>query len=368
MFFFISWKKKRFLAVALCLYGAAVFLTANNAWMYTSPVAKVTDVETSEAMSQKSTRQKREQYYRQELKVKLLNGSSRGKVFVISNEYSDSGVLNQKYHRGDKLLLDGTRDRPGKGIRTQKRDAYLVAVAGALILLLLLITERNGVLTLATMVFNFAVFGIGFFKFMKDGGILESCSRMALCFAIGTLVLLNGFGRKTWAAAVSALCVLAVIILLFDMAADRFGDLDYSSLEYLGSTENAADFFRAEIMFSGLGAIMDISVTISSALEEIIRKNPEVNLRRLFQSGKEIGNDIMGTMLNVLLFVFGGGLIPMFMLRMNNGESFFTIVRFHIPYEICRFLTEGIGLVLGIPVSIIISVVILRLGKRRSMQ
>ena len=63
----------------------------------------------------------------------------------------------------------------------------------------------------------------------------------------------------------------------------------------------------------------------------------------------------MGTMINVLLFVFGRGLIPTCLIRMNNEVRFVTIVKLHIPCELCRFFVESIGIVLAIPVSIFIT-------------
>ena len=152
---------------------------------------------------------------------------------------------------------------------------------------------------------------------------------------------------------------------LFEFSIYMYGDLDYSNLEYLGSTGNSADIFWADIMLTGLGAIMDVTVTISAAVGEIVRKNPSVSLRRLIHSGREIGYDIMGTMINVLLFVLASGMIPMFILKMNNDISFITIVRYHIPYDICRFLIESIGIVLAIPVSILITSVMMKLTIRK---
>ena len=137
--------------------------------------------------------------------------------------------------------------------------------------------------------------------------------------------------------------------------------LDYSNLEYLGSMSNSADIFWTDIMLTGLGAIMDVAVTISAATGEIVRKNPDVSLRKLIHSGREIGYDIMGTMINVLLFVLASSMIPMFILKMNNEIRFITIIRYHIPYDICRFLIESIGIVLAIPVSVFISSIIMKL-------
>ena len=175
------------------------------------------------------------------------------------------------------------------------------------------------------------------------------------------LICLNGIHRKTWAAVLSTLCVLFLIMMLFDFSIHRYGDLDYSNLEYLGSMSNSADIFWTDIMLTGLGAIMDVTVTISAATGEIVRKNPSVSIRKLIHSGREIGYDIMGTMINVLLFVLVSGMIPMFILKMNNEIRFITLVRYHIPYDICRFLIESIGIVLAIPVSVLIASIIMKI-------
>ncbi len=84
-------------------------------------------------------------------------------------------------------------------------------------------------------------------------------------------------------------------------------------------------------MLTGLGAIMDVAVTISAVSQQTAPKNPDVSLRKLIHSGREIGYDIMGTMINVLLFVLASGMIPMFILKMNNEIRFITIIRYHIP-------------------------------------
>ena len=152
---------------------------------------------------------------------------------------------------------------------------------------------------------------------------------------------------------------------LFEFSIQFFGDLDYSNLEYLGSMSNSADIFWTDIMLTGLGAIMDVAVTISAATGEIVRKNPDVSLRKLIHSGREIGYDIMGTMINVLLFVFGCGLIPTCLIRMNNEVRFVTIVKLHIPCELCRFFVESIGIVLAIPVSIFITAVMMKLSVKK---
>ena len=231
----------------------------------------------------------------------------------------------------------------------------MAALAGALLLLLLVISGRKGMLTIATMLMNSIIFGVGFYCLTKGENMLWVCNVMALLFAVGTLLCLNGWNRKTFAAVVSTICVLALIMGMFDFVLSHTGELDYSQMEYLGSLDHPEMIFRVQVMFAGLGAIMDVAVTISTGLGEIIYKNPRVTFSQLFRSGREIGYDIMGTMMNVLLFVFGCGLIPTFRLQMNNGIRMLTILRLHIPHEICRFFVESIGIVLSIPISIFVA-------------
>ena len=119
---------------------------------------------------------------------------------------------------------------------------------------------------------------------------------------------------------------------------------------------------------SGLGAIMDVAVTLSAAMGELIRKKPDISIKKLYLSGREVGYDIMGTMISVLLFTFAAGLIPSFLIRMNNEVAFFTNVRLYIPFEISRFLIESIGIVAAIPISIVVASALFKLQIRKGRE
>ena len=343
------------------IYIICIIFTCFNARFYHTPLAKICSVSEKETMSREATRGAEEHYYTQEITARILNGAYKGKEITLSNEYTSSQVQTQKYHKGDTVLLNGSKDRPGRTIRSVKRDIYLVILGGALAFFLIFITGKQGFYSIVSVVLNTVIFMYGF-QFLENGkNILKICNVIVLLFSLTTLICLNGIHRKTWASVLSTLCVLFLIMTLFDFSIHRYGDLDYSNLEYLGSMSNSADIFWMDIMLTGLGAIMDVTVTISAATGEIVRKNPSVSIRKLIHSGREIGYDIMGTMINVLLFVLASGMIPMFILKMNNEIRFITLVRYHISYDICRFLIESIGIVLAIPVSVLIASIIMKI-------
>ena len=333
------------------IYIIFVLFTCCNSRFYHTPLAKICSVTEKQTLSREGTRGSKEYYYTQNITARILNGSHKGEKITASNEYTSSQVQTKKYHKGDTVLLSGSKESPGKTIRSVKRDGYLALLAGGLFFLLICITGKQGFYTIISLILNTV--------------ILNICNVIAVLFSLTTLICLNGIHRKTFSSVLSTLCVLFLIMALFEFSIYMYGDLDYSNLEYLGSTGNSADIFWADIMLTGLGAIMDVTVTISAAVGEIVRKNPSVSLRRLIHSGREIGYDIMGTMINVLLFVLASGMIPMFILKMNNDISFVTIVRYHIPYDICRFLIESIGIVLAIPVSVFIASVIMKIPSRK---
>ena len=350
--------KKYFLAG---IYIVFVIFTCCNARFYNTPLAKICSVTEKETMSRTGTRDAEEHYYTQKIMARILNGAYKGEEVILSNEYSSSQVQTQKFQKGETVLLSGSKDKPGRTIRSVKRDGYLAILVGGLFLLLLYITGKQGFYTIISLILNTLIFMYGFHALSEGKNILKICNVIVLLFSLTTLVCLNGIQRKTWVSVISTICVLVLIMALFEFSIHMFGDLDYSNLEYLGSLSNSADIFWADIMLTGLGAIMDVTVTISAAICEIVRKNPSVSIRKLIHSGREIGYDIMGTMINVLLFVLTSGMIPMFILKMNNEIRFITIVRYHISYDICRFLIESIGIVLAIPVSVLIASVIMKI-------
>ena len=356
-------------ALLASVYVMFVLFTCFNARFYHTPLAKICSVTETETMSRKGTRDSEEHYYTQKMTVRILNGTHKGEEITVSNEYTSSQVDTQKYHKGDTVLLSGSSENPGKTIRSVKRDVYLALLAGSLFVLLICITGKQGFYTILSLLLNTFIFVAGFRAFRNGENILNICNMIALLFSVTTLVCLNGIHRKTWASIVSTLCVLFLIMALYEFSIRTFGDFDYSNLEYLGSMGNSADIFWTDIMLTGLGAIMDVTVTISAAAGEIVRKNPTVSMRKLIHSGREVGYDIMGTMINVLLFVLASGMIPMFILKMNNEISFITIVRYHILYDICRFLIESIGIVLAIPVSVLSASLIMKIPSlKRSEQ
>ena len=78
------------------LYLLAILFVMNDAWLYQTPIVKVTKVVTIVEGKSKSTRGTEETKYKQSLYGKIINGEDKGKEVRIANEYTTTEMADQK--------------------------------------------------------------------------------------------------------------------------------------------------------------------------------------------------------------------------------------------------------------------------------
>ena len=132
-------------------------------------------------------------------------------------------------------------------------------------------------------------------------------------------------------------------------------------IEYVRDYEN---YFYVCILLSVLGAIMDISITIASSLNELIVKNPKITRESLLKSGREISKDIVGTMSSVMLYTCFTMSVPLIFLAVKNNMSLSMAINYYGEIELITVLCSCISIVLSIPISLYISTFILKGGKK----
>ena len=139
------------------IYIIFVLFTCCNSRFYHTPLAKICSVTEKQTLSREGTRGSKEYYYTQNITARILNGSHKGEKITVSNEYTSSQVQTKKYHKGDTVLLSGSKESPGKTIRSVKRDGYLALLAGGLFFLLICITGKQGFYTIISLILNTSI-------------------------------------------------------------------------------------------------------------------------------------------------------------------------------------------------------------------
>ena len=118
---------------------------------------------------------------------------------------------------------------------------------------------------------------------------------------------------------------------------------------------NLSDIFISVVFISAAGALMDVSMDISAAQNEIIHRLPDLSHSELMKSGFRIASPVIGTMTTTLLFAYTGSFMFAFMAFMAKGTPFASIVNTgFISAEILHTLVGSFGLVLVAPLTAII--------------
>jgi uncharacterized membrane protein len=108
----------------------------------------------------------------------------------------------------------------------------------------------------------------------------------------------------------------------------------------------------AMIIVGAVGAVMDVSMSISSSLYELRIQSPEISSKELMKSGFTIGRDMMGTMANTLVLAYiGSSLTSVLLLVAYNASIHQVINRELIVAEILQALAGSMGMLLTLPLT-----------------
>ena len=347
-----------FILVTAVLY----IIVSNDYALYSRPIGKIINVQTKYTGTKSGTdgtHNYKEKYYKQKITAILMNGSHKGEKIRVAAEYSASEVYNDKYSPGDRIFIDNVKYDAGTGVFTgsdagTKRDQLIALVLCVLFGLFLLVGGRKGALTIFSLLLNMVAF-YGVLKLYLNGvNILALTIPMAILFTFMLLFFMYGIDRRSLISAAATLASCAVTTLIAVLVIRFGGPVDYDFMDYLAQPYEQSDadlIFISEILIGSLGAVMDVVVTMVVTVDQISKTGRGLTRKSFVDSCREVADDLVGTMINLMFFSNIAAGIPMYMLCMRNGIEFRTILRYNVFFEVTRFLTGSIGIVLAVPVS-----------------
>ncbi|NLY81312.1 MAG: YibE/F family protein [Clostridiales bacterium] len=335
-------KKKRLIIKLIALFlctSVIYFFVYNNAASYDDPIAKVTNIDGAK------------------ITAELVNGDNKGEKIELTHEYEPSLVYDEKYHEGNFLFVSYSEVKDAWSIMGMKRDYIIVLVLLILFDLLLIVGQKQGFYTVLGLCVNVLIFIFAMSLFDKGSNILVLSIIMTIFFACLILLLINGWNRNTLLSIFSTLSSVLIIGVISTLVIYYGPEISYDFMEFMPQPHSKGEanlVLISEILIGGLGVIMDISITITTCATELIDKNPIISKNALVNSCKKVSNDITGTMINVVLLTNIASFLPVFVLAVNNEFRISTIIKNNMFFEIVRFLTGSIGIVLTIPLAIFI--------------
>lgn len=341
------------LAILLVLVNLCVYLDWN---CYRAPVAKVVSAQITHTQTVSGDLGIEERQYDQLLSCVVLNGKDRGKTVAILNTYTDTHMDSTAYHKGDFLFLKNiTEESSGvlqAAISGQKRDYFLSFLLSLLLFGAVAIAGKRGFAFFFALAVNLAVLVLGFFCFQTGLPFALLTVLLILLFSTLSLGICIGWNRQMLVALVDTLVSMGILAAAYCLVLALAPDADYTLQDYIrNGTLRLEVLFTCGILLGSLGAVMDVAVSVTSGVAEILEKEPEISSEHLSRSVRQIGYDVMGTMINVLFYTYLAGRIPIYLAQLANGVRLDTLFRYYIVYEILRFLAGALGIVLCIPIS-----------------
>lgn len=310
------------------------------------------------------------QYIRiQDVTYEVLDGKHKGIIFPSKNEITGQ-IFDMDLKVGDKvvILLKQYDYETFEGFATDyvRNDTMVVYIVLFMIALIAL-GKWKGLRALVSLTITVgAIFLILIPYSVKGVNPLLLAILIGIAVTIATILIISGFNKKAISAIAGTIggllfaALIAYIVGRISLLTGLSGE--DARILYINKPElDFSNIFFASIIIGALGAIMDVGMSISSAVHEIAQANPKTTPKKLFKSGMNVGTDIMGTMSNTLILAYVGSAFPLLMLFYLNDFGAMQVMNFDfMAAEIIRSISGSFGLLLAIPITALVGSVFAR--------
>lgn len=235
----------------------------------------------------------------------------------------------------------------------------------AFVVFLLIFGGKKGFNSIIALCFTCMSIFTVFIPALLSGRNIYITSIIVCIFSIvSTLFIVVGINKKSISSILGCLggvFITGFLIIFMDVFLNLTGVVNQEAhLLLFLPTEEPLDLraiIFASIIIGAVGAIMDVAMSISSSLWEVKTKasEHENSIRSLFESGMNIGKDMMGTMINTLILAYIGSSLSIILLISVNSTSLIDLLNMEmVVVELLRALVGSFGILLTVPLTSII--------------
>ena len=296
-------------------------------------------------------------------KAQAQNTALRGKTLDVIQEIDKAYAFSPKeVELGDEILVEGYTENGvlryyfGDFVRITPLIWLLVIFC----ILIIIFSRMQGFKTVISLGFTcLAVFTVLIPAILNGHNIYLWSVVVCVFITLMTLSIISGFNVKSLCACVGCICGVlcsGLTVLIMDKFLNMTGMLEEESIYlvqlYPDNPINLKAIIFAMIIVGALGAVMDVSMSISSSLYELKLKSPDITPKELMKSGFTIGRDMMGTMANTLVLAYiGSSLTCVLLLVSYNANLEQVINKEMIVAEILQALAGSLGMLLTLPLT-----------------
>ena len=311
------------------------------------------------------------------LLAEVKTGQYAGETMQVYNYVSPLFGVPLKVGDGCTLVISTYENGDANAtVYEYNRTTAVWIVLGLFLLITVLVGGKTGAKSLIGLIFTVAgVFWLLFPALMKGAPTLPTTFLLCVYVAAVSFAVLGGVEKKTvcaWLGTVAGMA-LALLFALLSQRLLRIDGLRSADVEPLlqlrqtGTPIGLRGLLAAGVILSSLGAVMDVAMSLSSALSEVHAADRTMDAKALFRSGMNIGRDMVGTMTNTLILAFlGSGLIVTLYIYTLGLSPHLLLSSTYLSIEVMTAVSSSIGVILSVPITALISAVAYggRLGKK----
>lgn len=296
----------------------------------------------------------------QSCELKILEGRFKGRRVQGVNTLNGSLESDKIFVAGDKafVLIDYTEDdiRFVNMIDHYHLDKEII-LAAIFVIFLLLFAGKTGLHAVVSFAITvLAIWKVMVPEYLRGRNPVFIGLVITILITVITITLVYGFNKRMLSAVsgsvlgVLTTCILGMIFTdLFNIHGAVMSSSE--SLLYSGYQDlNLTKIFMASIFIGSSGAIMDLAVDITSAVNEVVENCPTISKWEAIRSGIHVGKAAMGTMTTTLLLAYSGGYIALLMVFMAQGTPILNILNYkYVAAEILHTIVGSFGLITVAP-------------------
>lgn len=298
--------------------------------------------------------------------VELLSGTFKGEQVEAVNLLTGKLEFDKLFQVGDTALVLVEKSQEGEMLFVNMLDHYRLSAEWFIVIVfmvaLLIFSGTVGIRTIISFIFSL----LCIWKLLIPM-LLKGYQPMILGLVIGltmatvTLLLVGGFTKKAYCA-IAGTGLASILTCFMAMGFGAIFKIDGTimawseSLLYAGFEGlNLTQIYQAAIYLSCSGAIVDLAMDLSAALEEVVEKKPDLSSKEIWVSGMRIGRSVVGSQATTLLLAYMGSFITVMMVYMAQGTPMISILNSKsIAGEILHTFVGCIGLVVVSPLTTMI--------------
>ena len=345
-----------FAAYFFVSHGSSVFKGEMEGSVIRARVIRIVDIKTNNISGEN-------EFVTVTFKAQALNTELKGQTLDVVQEIDKAYAFSpRQVEQNDKVLIESYTQN---GVR-QFYFGDFIRITPLLWLLLIfcvlivVFAKTQGFKTVVSLGFTcLAVFFVLIPAILNGHNIYLWSILVCIYVTVMTLCIISGYNLKALCAAIG--CVSGVfssglVVLVMDKFLNMTGLLEEESIYlyqlYPDNPINLKAIIFAMIVVGALGAVMDVSMSISSSLYELKIKSPSISSKELMKSGFTIGRDMMGTMANTLVLAYIGSSLTSVLLLVSYNASIEQVINKEIIIaEILQALAGSLGMLLTLPLT-----------------